>query len=218
MTNYNINFLCYTDVGLNNVDTVGFVRYSASDVIVNGAITKYAYRLHDNTNGPPNGTGYANHEICFILATSTWDDLGALDPVDVDPVPNTNVIKITYGGGALKYFDNPWPSGSGTGSEGTGTGSTTPAGTIQQSQSTIIYTVASTSPSSSGVITYELLLDGVLQLTVPHTYGTTTTLSSSFATGLWVLRLVSTTGLTQSQTLATFGSTASRKKVFCNFW
>lgn len=175
-------------------------------------------RWENNQNVIYANTGNPTNSDTPAYFTSGGITSGAVSQV-LGTAPHTVSIYASDGsfeGSFVVAAQNYWSASTGT--EGTGTGSTTPAGTIQQSQSTLIFNVLSTSPSSSGVITYEILRDGVLQLTVPHTHGTTTTLSSSFATGLWVLRLVSTTGLTQSQTLASFGSSNQKRRVHCNFW
>lgn len=111
----------------------------------------------------------------------------------------------------------PWVT-SATGTEGTSSGSNTPSGTIVDNSTHYTFTVDSTSPSTSGVVAYNVLRDDVLYGVITHTNGQTTPMDvhiSARATSVWKLTIVSSTGLYNSGVLATFNNF---KKVFCNFW
>ena len=110
-------------------------------------------------------------------------------------------------------------SGGGTGTEGTSTGTSAVSGTIVDNGTHYTFTVASTAPSSSGVVAYNVLRDDVAYGTITHTNGSTSPMDIHLldrASSNWKLTIVSTTGLYQSATLATF--TNIRKGSFCNFW
>tara|TARA_B110000305_G_scaffold173955_1_gene192328 strand:- start:1285 stop:1959 length:675 start_codon:yes stop_codon:yes gene_type:complete len=108
-------------------------------------------------------------------------------------------------------------SGSGTGTEG----STNPAGTVVKvgtsaNAATVKFTISGTSPSSSGVISYEIVRDGVVTSTITgHTAGTDTETIVGWYNSRWELRMVSTTALYETSILAFLVKDA---KVSANFW
>jgi hypothetical protein len=116
-------------------------------------------------------------------------------------------------------------SSSGGGGGTSTQGSSTPSGSYYfNSQNQIVFVISSSSPSSDGTIVYKIYrrpIGGTLQqaYVVPHTSGSTPT---EWSIGVnyslydqWQLRVVSSTGLVESDTLAVYNV---NKKVFCNFW
>lgn len=148
-------------------------------------------------------------------STNNW---GHAQRTDITSTVSGGVVTVAFSGSNIFTFNESdafVSSGGGTGSSGP----TAPAGTIQLSQNQLIFKVLSTSPSSSGVVSYELYKDGVLTTMnfTGHTHGQTTSRFATANDGLWVLKIVSTTGLYQSEDLASL-TVGSKKKVFCNFW
>jgi hypothetical protein len=108
-------------------------------------------------------------------------------------------------------------SGGGTGTEGAGS----PSGTVVKigtsaNAATVKFTIDSSSPSSSGVVSYDIVRDGVVYYTITgHTAGTPTETIVGWYNSRWELRLVSTSGLYESQTL---GFIVKEVNVSQNFW
>lgn len=183
-------------------------------------------------------TTYSANGIQVDTSTGVWSDWGGSDPNIVYNEGDTDADGNIVPTGKVRFYDeydqvhtftNPYStssgggggsgSGGGTGTEGTSTGTSTVSGTIVDNSTHYTFTVASTSPSSSGVVAYNVLRDDVLYGTITHTNGATNPMDihlSDRVSSNWKLTIVSTTGLYQSDTLATF--TNIRKGVFCNFW
>lgn len=163
--------------------------------------------------------------IKVSTTTDTWEDDGTGNPTA--PVENSDgSVSLFHSNGILKYkFTKPtsasWlplSSGGGTTTEGS---TSTPAGTVEKigtspNSSTVKCTILASSPSSSGVISYEILRDGVTIFTFTnHSTGTDTVQHTGWYDATFELKMVSTTGLYQTQILAVYNP---KRNVFCNFW
>jgi len=177
--------------------------------------TKTVYEL---LIGGPGGPVESNGELEVRHSTDSWHDAGISHPghpteFDVNGVTHIKVFD-SAGNSQLFTFIKPSPSTSGE-------GSTIPAGTVEKvgifPNATVKAIVNATSPSSSGVISYELLRDGVVQpmnLT-GHNHGTPTQNHAGWHNSRWELRMVSTTGLYETAILAYL---VKEVNVSCNFW
>ena len=169
------------------------------------------------------------HGIKVTFDTNTWSDDGSDNPSDV--VPNGLLIDVQVGSANQYQFTKPtsstasWlSSGGGTGTEG----SVLPSGSRYiNDYKQLVFTISSESPSSDGTIAYKIfrgIKDNLSQYTVvTHSNGTSTEYNVGFPKrddpgiyyDYWELRLESTSGLYESQVLASY---SANKKVFCNFW
>lgn len=108
-------------------------------------------------------------------------------------------------------------------SNGDGTSGIIPSGTVEkvgiEPTATVKFTISSTSPSSSLLVSYQALRDGVVQVTnlSGHVFDTPTQNSAGYHRSLWQLRMVSTDPLYETQILASLDE-RNKRKVYSNFW
>jgi len=179
----------------------------------------------DTTSPPYHGTKVQSDSTASDYNIWSDSDTGHDPSVFTDNGDGT--ISLKNSSNTLLYkFTKPtsasWiSSGGGTSTEGTGTGSTTPSGTVVKIgtsplAATVKFTIDSSSPSSSGVISYQIFRDGVFFYTITgHTAGAPTVQYTGWYNSRWELRMVSTTGLYETQTLAFIGKEVN---VSSNFW
>lgn len=171
------------------------------------------------------GSATSNNDTISYNSTSGWADVGDGQPRFFgDAVPATSTI--SPGPTVLKLYliDNSWGQICvlNTGYTSTITsGSTSPAGTVVKigtsaNAATVKFTIDASSPSSSGVISYEIVRDGVVTSTIAgHIAGTPTETTVGWYNSRWELKMVSTTGLYETQTLAFI---VKEVNVSQNFW
>lgn len=211
-----INHVLTQNSATSGVGDFGTGDYYVCYSVTNG-IAKY--RKHNDTS--------TNHDIKYDPSTG-WSDAGGQEPdrfctsatnntIITPPVTATTLYMWTGTQFNLGLDTGYVASGSGTGTSG----STTPSGTVVKigtspNAATVKFTIDSSSPSSSGVISYEIVRDGVVQATITgHTAGAPTETIVGWYNSRWELRMVSTTGLYETQTLAFI---VKEGKVHSNFW
>lgn len=165
----------------------------------------------------------ASHKIKYNSTLDKWEDLADGQPSKISDTYNVNTTAVagsstganpaevflwnSNGGTFLGKFANPFytapSSGGGTGTEG----NSTPSGTVVKigtsaNAATVKFTIDSSSPSSSGLISYQIIRDGAVYYTITgHTAGTPTETTVGWYNSSWELRMVSTSGLYETQTL-----------------
>lgn len=187
----------------------------------NQITTGTAYALYDRYH--PNGgarTSTTGDKIIKVGINPTqsdydeWQDHGAGNPNSVVTDTVTGIVSLIGSGGSTLYtFQKPttasWISSGGSGGQGGQPQQPGVSSLFYDESFNLNYTVSSTAASGQ----YEIYRNGVVQISIAHVTGTS---STGYAPGpfdpsadSWVMKLGSTT---ISQLLAT------SRKVSCNFW